>query len=60
MTEEKDLGAIVNQDLKVANHCAVAIKAANRSLGLIKRIFSSRNKGIIVALYKSFINPHIE
>jgi len=60
VTEEKDLGAIVNQDLKVANHCAVAIKAANRSLGLIKRIFSSRNKGIIVALYKSLIRPHLE
>ena len=35
--EEKDLGIIVNQDLKVANQCAVAVKAANRTLGLMKR-----------------------
>src|SRR5579872_7335099 len=37
--EDKDLGVIVNQDLKVANQCAVAVKAANRTLGLIKRTF---------------------
>src|SRR5579872_2216926 len=60
VTEEKYLGVIVNQDLKVANQCAVAVKAANRTLGLIKRTFSSINKDIIVALYKSLIRPHLE
>ena len=60
VTEEKDLGVIVNQDLKVANQCAVAVKAANRTLGLIKRTFSSRSKDIIVGLYKSLIRPHLE
>ena len=35
--EEKDLGVIVNQDLRFANQCAVAVKAANRTLGLMKR-----------------------
>src|SRR5438132_7209338 len=58
--EEKDLGIIVNQDLKVANQCAVAVKAANRTLGLIKRTFTSRKKDIIVRLYKSLIRPHLE
>ena len=39
VTKEKDLGVIVNHDLKVANQCAVPVKAANRTLGLIKRTF---------------------
>src|SRR5579872_3623035 len=60
VTDERDLGVTVNQDLKVANQCAVAVKAANRTLGLIKRTFSSRSKDIIVALYKSLIRPHLE
>ena len=58
--ESKDLGIIVNQDLKVANQCSVAVKAANRTLGLIKRTFTSRKKDIIVRLYKSLIRPHLE
>src|SRR5690349_2989857 len=36
VNDEKDLGIIVNQDLKVANQCAVAVKAANKTLDLIK------------------------
>ena len=60
VTEEKDLGVIANQNLKVANQCAVAVKAANRTLGLIKRTFSSRSKETIIALYKSLICPHLE
>jgi len=60
VTEEKDLGIIVNKDLKVAHQCAVATKAANRILGLVKRTFSSRRKDIIVRLYKSLIRPHLE
>ena len=58
--EEKDLGVIVNQDLKAANQCAVAVKAANRTLGLIKRTFSSRSKDIILGLYKSLVRPKLE
>ena len=57
---EKDLGVIVNKDLKVAGQCAAAVKTANRTLGLIKRTFSSRNKDIIVRLYKSLVRPHLE
>ena len=60
VTEEKDLGIIVNKDFKVAHQCAVAAKAANRILGLVKRTFSSRRKDIIVRLYKSLIRPHLE
>ena len=58
--EEKDLGVIVNQDLKVASQCAAAVKTANKTLGLIKRTFSSRSKDVIVRLYKSLVRPHLE
>ena len=58
--EERDLGVIVSHDLKVANQCAVAVKAANRTLGLIKRTFTSRSKDVIVRLYKSLVRPHLE
>ena len=57
---EKDLGIIVNKDLKVASQCSTAVKAANRTLGLIKRTLSSRDVDIVVGLYKSLVRPNLE
>jgi len=39
----KDLGVIVNGNLKVAEHCLQAYNKANKMLGLLKRTIKHRN-----------------
>ena len=58
--EEKDLGVLVSSDLKVGSQCVKASKVANRMLGLIKRCFCSRDRRVIVPLYKAMVRPHLE
>ena len=57
---ETDLGVIVQSNLKVSEQCAKVVKAANRTLGMIKRCFSSRDRVIIVPLFKSLVRPQLE
>ena len=60
VTEEIDLGVIVQGNLKVSEQCTKVVKAANRTLGMIKRTFSSRDSSIIVPLYKTLVRPQLE
>jgi len=39
VTEKKDLGVIISEDLKWEKQCSSAVSKANRILGMIKRIF---------------------
>jgi hypothetical protein len=57
---EKDLGVIVQNDLKVSQQCVKVTKTANQVLGMIKRTFKSRSNCIILRLYKSLVRPHLE
>ena len=50
VNSEKDLGVMVQDDLKVSMQCAEVVKRANRILGMIKRTFESRSKDIILRL----------
>ena len=43
VTQEKDLGVIVDDQLKFHKHTAVVAKKANQILGLIKKSYSSRD-----------------
>ena len=58
--EEKDLGIIIQNDLKVSSQCAKVVKAANKILGMIKRCFACKNAVFILNLYKSFVRPYLE
>jgi ribonucleases P/MRP protein subunit RPP40 len=58
--EERDLGIIVQNDLKCAKQCAKVVKQANRTLGMIKRSFTHLNQQIVLLLYKSLVRPHLE
>ena len=60
VTEEKDLGVIMQSDLKCSSQCIKAVNTANRVLGMIKRTFSVRDKDIILQLYKSLVRPQVE
>ena len=56
-SQEKDLGVIVDNELKFHVHTASAIKKANQMLGVIKRSCKSCEALTILVLYKSMIRP---
>ena len=60
VTEEKDLGIIIDNELKFHKHTAMAIKKANRILGLIKKSFVNLDTNSLPLLYKSLVRPHLE
>jgi hypothetical protein len=60
INNEKDLGIIIRNDLKVSDQCQQACNKANRMLGLIRRTIISRNPVMLTRLYKSLVRPHLE
>ena len=60
VTEERDLGVIMQNNFKCSAQCINVVKIANRILGLIKRTFCVRDKDTILQLYKSLVRPHLE
>ena len=56
----KDLGIIIQDDLKVSQQCFKVIKTANRILCVIYRSFEYKSSEIILPLYKSLVRPHLE
>ena len=58
--EEKDLGIIIQHNLKVSQQVAKSVKNANRALGIIRRNISDKSKYNITRLYKSLVRPHLE
>src|SRR6266536_1931380 len=58
--DEKDLGVIINKDLKVSKQCIKAAKMGNKILGMINRSFEDKSKSTILRLYKSLVRPHLD
>ncbi len=56
----KDFGVTIASNLKFCQQRKDAAGKANRMLGFIKRIFSFKNKDIILPLYNSLVRPHLE
>ena len=59
-TEMKDLGVLVDSQLKFKNHIYTIIGKAYRMLGIIKHNFSNINRSTFVILYKSFIKSCLD
>ena len=59
-TEEKDLGVISTDDLKVSRQCCKAESKANRSLDIASRHFKNLEKKGFLILYKGFVRHHLE
>ena len=56
---EVDLGVVISKDLKREGQCSKSVKKANQILGLIARTFISRDKKMMLALYKSLVSRPI-
>ena len=58
--KEKDLGVTMNANMKVSEQCRIAASNGNHILGMIRRIITYTEKGLIVPLYKAIVRPHLE
>ncbi|CAM4404156.1 unnamed protein product [Caretta caretta] len=58
--EEKDLGVLVAHRMTMSRQCDMAMKKAKEVLGCIRRGISSRDKEVLVLLYKALVRPHLE
>jgi hypothetical protein len=58
--KERDIGVIVQDNLKLAAQCTVAAATARAVLSQISRAFHYRDKFTFVKLYKTYVRPHLE
>ena len=56
---ERDLGVIVGSDLKWREQVDRMVAKANRTLGMLKKTFRSREPGLWKDLYVSLLRPHL-
>lgn len=58
--EEKDVGVIVQDDLKHEKHCEKVSLTCHRIMGQIWRSFKNKDKEIMMKLYQTYILPHLD
>ena len=58
--QEKDIGVIVDDQLKFEDHIYEKVKKANNMMGLIRRSFIHLDKEMFLNLYKALVRPHLE
>lgn len=58
--DEKDLGVIIDSELKFEEHMNLKIKKANAISGLIRRSFSYLDPPLFKKLFTTFVRPHLE
>ena len=56
----KDLGVIIDSNLKFHDHVNSVICKANRTLGIIRKTFQFTDNQMFVTLYKTMVRPVIE
>ena len=59
---EKDLGIIMNTNMKVSEQCRIAASKGNHVIVLIRRniTYFYKEKSLIVPLYKAIVRPNLE
>ena len=57
---ERDLGVIVNKELKFTMQTQTAVAKALQTLGIIKRTITSRSPMVMTKLYKALVRPNLE
>ena len=57
---EKDIGVIIQRNLKPSLQCAKAAKKAYSVLGQISRAVSYRDKDTFLCLFRTYVRPHVD
>ena len=57
---ERDLGIMISSDLKWIEQVNLVVSKANRSIGIIKNVFTNLDVSSFKCLYKALIRPHLE
>lgn len=60
ITEERDLGIIIANNLKPSLQCSKAAAKAMSVLGMIARHFGRLDRQDFLLLYKTYVRPHLE
>lgn len=60
VNQEKDLGVIVDKNLKFRDHIMSKVNIANRNVGIIFRTFTYLDSEMFLNLYKALVRPHLE
>ena len=60
VTEERDLGVIVDCQFKFWSHTEKTVASANCALGTIEQTFTTRSPQTITKLYKNLVRPRLE
>ena len=58
--EQKDLGVLVDNELKFSKHIKNIVARANRMIGLIRISFECMNKDMFLNLFKTLVRPLLE
>jgi hypothetical protein len=58
--EERDIGVLVQKNLKPSAQCSKAARTAQTVLSQISRSFHYRDRHIFVKLYIQYVRPHLE
>ena len=60
VTQEKDVGVVIDMGGKQAAQCQAAIgKANSRFLGYIRRGINYKSKEVVLTLYRNLVRPHL-
>ena len=57
---EKDLGILIDNELKFEEHISKQVNKANSMLGIIRRSFENMSPKTFCTLYTIFVRPHLE
>ena len=60
ITEEKDVGALMMQNLKPSSQCLKTANTAQLGLFQVGRGFYYRYRHVFLGLYKQCVRPHLE
>ena len=60
VTEEKDLGVIIDNQMKYHQHVSFATSKAMRMVGVIRKTFCSIPIETFLSLYNKLVRPHME
>ena len=58
--EEKDLGILIDSNLRFDEHISSKVNKANAIMGLIRRTFTFLDCKLFKKLYTTFVRPHLE